>query len=131
MNNDKLSYDSVIELISKGAYDVKHLTPKRLLKDTDFIDENKSVKWNKEQIALENEKIKLHNEAIKEAKKEGPREFEDDLKEALMNEHDLNADQADKVYRKAYEDGHSAGAMEILWEAQELGELTEAVLKLA
>ena len=127
MNNEKLSYDSVFKRISKGVYDVKYSRPKRLLEETDFIDENKSVKWNKEQIALKNEKIKLH----KEAKKEGPRKFEDDLKEAIMNEHGLNADQASKVYRKAYEDGHSAGAMEILWEAQELGELTEAVLKLA
>jgi len=83
MNNNKLSYDLVIELISKGTYDVK------------------------------------------------PREFESDLKAAIMNEHNLNADQASKVYRKAYEDGHSAGEMEILWEAQELGELAEAILKLA
>ena len=131
MNNDKLSYDLVIELISTGVYDVKYSKPKRLLKDTDFIDEDKSVKWNREQIALENDKIRLHNEAIKEAKRKGPRKFEDDLKEALMNEHGLNADQASKVYRKAYEDGHSAGAMEILWEAQELGELAEAILKFA
>lgn len=131
MNNDKLNYDVVFERISKGIYDVKYSKPKRLLEDTDFIDENKSVKWNKEQIDLENEKIRLHNEAIKEAKKEGPREFESDLKAALMNEHGLNADQASKVYRKAYEDGHSAGEMEILWEAQELGELAEAILKLA
>ena len=131
MNNDKLSYDSVIELISKGVYDVKYSKPKRLLKDTDFIDENKSVKWNKEQIALENEKIRLYNEAIKEAKREGPRKFEDDLKEALMNEHGLNVDQANKVYRKAYEDGHSAGEREIVWEALELGELAEELLRLA
>lgn len=131
MNDDKLSYDLVFKRISKGIYDVKYTKPKRLLKDTDFIDENKSVKWNKEQIALENEKIRLHNEAIKEAKREGPRKFEDDLKETLMNEHGLNADQASKVYRKAYEDGHSAGEMEILWEAQELGELAEAILELA
>lgn len=131
MNNNKLNYNSVIELISKGTYDVKYLRPKRLLKDTDFIDENKSVKWNKEQIALENEKIRLHNEAIKEAKKKGPRKFEDDLKKAIMNEHGLNADQASKVYRKAYEDGHSVGEMEILWEAQELGEFAEEILKLA
>lgn len=131
MNNDKLSYDLVFERITTGVYDVKYSKPKRLLEDTDFIDENKSVKWNKEQIALENEKIKLHNEVIKKAEKEGPREFEDDLKEALMAEHGLNVDQASKVYRKAYEDGHSAGEMEILWEAQELGELAEAILKLA
>jgi len=131
MNNNKLNYNSVIELISKGTYNVKYSKPKRLLEDTDFIDENKSVKWNKEQIALENEKIRLHNEAIKEAKRKGPRKFEDDLKAAIMNEHGLNANQASKVYRKAYEDGHSAGEMEILWEAQELGELAEAILKLA
>lgn len=131
MNNDKLSYDLVFKRISKGVYDVKYSRPKRRLKDTDFIDENKSVKWNKEQIALENEKIRLYNEAIKEAKREGPRKFEDDLKATLMAEHGLNADQASKVYRKAYEDGHSAGEMEILWEAQELGELAEAILELA
>ena len=131
MNNNKLSYDLVIELISKGTYDVKYSKPKPLLKDTDIIDEDKSVKWNREQIALENDKIRLHNEAIKKAKMEGPREFESDLKAAIMNEHNLNADQASKVYRKAYEDGHSAGEMEILWEAQELGEIAEAILKLA
>ena len=131
MNNDKLNYGVVLDRISKGIYDIKYSKPKSLLKDTDFIDENKSVKWNKEQIEKENEKIKLHNEAIKEAKEKGPRIFEDDLKEAIMSEHGLNADQASKVYRKAYEDGHSAGDLEILWNAQELGELAEEVLKLA
>lgn len=131
MNNNKLSYDLVIEQISTGVYDVKYSEPKLLLKDTDIIDEDKIVKWNREQIALENEKIRLHNEAIKEAKKKGPRKFEDDLKEVIMNEHGLNDNQASKVYRKAYEDGHSAGEMEILWEAQELGEIAEAILKLA
>lgn len=131
MNNDKLSYEGVFELISKGVYDVEHSRPKRLLKDTDIIDEDKSVKWNREQIEKENEKIKLHNEAIKEAKKKGPLKFEDDLKAVIMGEHGLNADQASKVYRKAYEDGHSAGMSEILWNAQELGELAEAILWLA
>ena len=131
MNNEKLSYDSVFKQISKGVYDVKYSRPKRLLEETDFIDENKSVKWNREQIALENDKIRLHNEAIKEAKRKGPRKFEDDLKEALMNEHGLNADQASKVYRKACEAGHSAGSYFFVGEAQELGELAEVILELA
>ena len=131
MNNDKLSYNLVHERIVAGAYNIKYSKTIRLLKDTDIIDENKSVKWNKEQIALENEKIRLQNEAIKEAKREGPRKLENDLKTALMDEHGLNADQASKVYRKAYEDAHSSGEMEILWETQELGELAEAILKLA
>ena len=134
MNNDKLSYDLVMERIRKGVYDVKYSKPKCLLKDTDFIDGNKSAKWNKEQIDLENEKIRLHNEAIKEAKKEAKKEssrkFEDDLTIALMNEHGLNADQASKVYRKAREAGHSAGSWFFIGEAQELGELAEAILKL-
>ena len=121
----------IIERISTGVYDVKYSEPKLLLKDTDIIDEDKSVKWDREQIALENDKIRLHNEAIKETKKKGPRKFEDDLKEAIMNEHGLNANQVSKVYRKAYKDGHSAGEMEILWKAQKLGELAEAILKLA
>jgi len=73
----------------------------------------------------------LSNEAVKEAKKDGPLKVENNLKEVLMAEHGLNADQASKVYRKAYEDGHSVGKMEILWEAQELGELAETILELA
>jgi len=48
-----------------------------------------------------------------------------------MNENGLNADQANKVYRKAYEDGHSAGEKEVVWEALELGELAEDLLRLA
>ena len=131
MNNDKLGYGVVTERISKGVYDIKCPKPKRLLKDTDIIDEDKSVKWNREQIEKENEKIKLHNEAIKEAKEKGPRVFKDDLIATLMGEHGLNADQASRVYRKAYEDGHSAGMHEILWNAQELGLLAEAILWLA
>ena len=131
MNDNKLSYDVVIERISTGVYDVEHSKPKTLLKDTDFIDENKSVKWNKEQIALENEKIKLHNEAIKEAKKNGPLKFEDDLKEAIMNEHGLNATQVGEVYWRAYESGHSAGMKEIFWAAQDLSDLAVVILKFA
>ena len=129
MNNNKLSYDVVIERISTGVYDVKHSKPKTLLRDTDFIDENKSVKWNREQIEKENDKIRLHNKAIKEAKNNGPLKFEDDLKEAIMNEHDLNATQASAVFLIAYENGHSAGMKEILWAAQDLCKLAEEVLK--
>lgn len=131
MNNNKLSYDVVIERISTGVYDVEHSKPKTLLRDTDFIDENKSVKWNREQIEKENDKIRLHNKAIKDAKKNGPLKFEDDLKEAIMNEHGLNATQAGEVFWRAYESGHSAGMKEILWAAQDLSELAEAILKFA
>ena len=131
MNNEKLGYYGVFELISKGVYDVEHSKPKTLLKDTDIIDENKSVKWNKEQNKKKNEKIKLHNEATKEAKEKGHRIFKDDLTVAIMGEHSLNADQASRVYRKAFEDGYSAGLNEILWAAQEIGSLAEAILWLA
>lgn len=131
MNNDKLSYDGIFERISKGVYDVKCSRPKRLLKDTEIIDEDKSVKWNREQIEKENDKIRLHNEAIKDAKKKSSLKFENDLKEVIMSEHGLSADQASKVYREAYEYGHSAGEMEILWEALELGELAEEILERA
>ena len=131
MNNNKLNYDMVIERISTGAYDVVHSKPKTLLRDTDFIDENKSVKWNREQIEKENDKIRLHNKAIKEAKKNGPLKFEDDLKAVIMNEYGLNANQAGEVFWRAYESGHSYGLKEILWSAQDLSELAVAILKFA
>ena len=131
MNNEKLGYYTLSERISTGVYDVKHSKPKTLLKDTDIIDESKSVKWNREQIEKENNKIKLHNETIKETKKKGPLKFEDDVKAAIMNEHDLNATQVGEVYWRAYESGHSYGLKEVLWAAQDLSELAEVILKFA
>ena len=104
---EKMKYEDIIEKINNGDYDIKNTLNKKQYPENYVFDENKSVKWNKEEVVRQNEEIK---KAIK-SKFDGQNQFKRDviqyiLEHQLLSGSKLNENQAEKIYRKGWEDGH-------------------------
>lgn len=116
-----LTFEDIFATIKESEqgynrYNVECKRPERTLSNDYIIDEEKSVKWNREQVAL-------HNKAIKEAWKEhrkasfqGWVNFCSDLKEAISNEYGFSEDQVDCIMEQL----GSEGLYEVANKAQEL-----------
>ena len=70
---------------------------KMLNKDT-IIDENKSVKWNKEEVERRNEKIKSEWKAQFDTKIQRYQQFKTDLLTVAKAEYKMNDAQFEKLY---------------------------------
>ena len=56
--------------------------------------------------------------------------FKEDLLKALMEDYSINRAMAEKVYERAWDDGHSGGYYEVVIYAERYVELIEDCLKL-
>ena len=118
---EKMKYEDIIEKINNGDYDIKNTLNKKQYPENYVFDENKSVKWNKEEVVRQNEKIK---KAIK-SKFDGQNQFKRDviqyiLEHQLLSGSKLNENQAEKIYKKGWEDGHSSGYHNVMIEIEDL-----------
>ena len=77
-----------------NRYNVEAKRPGSTLSNDYVIDENESVKWNREQVAIHNNAIKEEWKEYREASYEGWYNFRNDLKEAISNEYGFSDDQA-------------------------------------
>lgn len=94
-----LTFEDIFATIKESEqghnrYNVECKRPEHTLPNDYIIDEEKSVKWNREQVSI-------HNKAVKEAWKEYREacnkcwyNLRSDLKEAICNEHGFSDDQA-------------------------------------
>lgn len=119
---EKIIFEDIKENIKNGEYKNKGtrpVKPEGYKKENYVYDEEKSVKWNREhRIELEQEyenewKVYRYEATNAEIK------FKNDLIKAIMNEADLEEEQARIVYNKAYEDGHSEGLEEVVNKSEE------------
>jgi hypothetical protein len=96
----------------------KPINPK--LKEGTVIDENKTVKWNKEEVnrinALREEEIKKLNTA-KNLERD---KLEDEIVKKLAEEGNISYAKAKKIYGYAYSQDHSWGLSAVLDTAHEL-----------
>lgn len=119
---EKIIFEDIKENIKNGEYENKGtrpVKPEGYKKENYVYDEEKSVKWNREhRIELEQEyenewKVYRYEATNAEIK------FKNDLIKSIMNEADLEEEQARVVYNKAYEDGHSEGLEEVVNKSEE------------
>lgn len=80
-----------------NRYNVECKRPDRTFSNDYIIDEEKSVKWNKEQVSIHNKQIALQWEKYREASFQGWINFCSDLKEAISNEYGFSEDQVDCI----------------------------------
>ena len=95
-----------------------------------ITDENKSVKWNKEQVERNKQ---IYNQKIQEYRDEENRIYEMFVKDIEIEASlytDLNKQQIDLLLNKAWEEGHSEGYLEVINIMEELLTLVTDVLKL-
>lgn len=79
----------------------------RYFKENQIFDEEKSVKWNREE---RERRIEAANKKREEYNKEQVRlnkMLKEDIIAAILNEYDFNEKQAEKIYDYAYEEKHS------------------------
>lgn len=79
--------------------DVKHV-PKGYI-----FDEDKSVKWNKEQVEALNKKYDSAIKKYHEELQQGYKNFLEDLKQAIQNDYKFTEKQADVIMEHIYDDG--------------------------
>lgn len=79
-----------------------------------ITDEDKSVRWNKEQVDLANINYKKAQDEYNEEENRVENLFRQDIIDYLMNFYNLNEKAALVIFNKAYESGHSDGYMCIL-----------------
>lgn len=77
-----------------NRYKVEAKRPSSMLPNDYITDEDKSVKWNREQVCIHNNAIREEWKTYKEAYSKGWYNFRCDLKEAINNEYGFSDDQA-------------------------------------
>lgn len=92
-----------------------------------IVDEEQSVKWNREQVAAHNEEVE---KAIKKYHKDLQTGFENfwkDLKQAIQNDYNFTEAQANVILAHIHNDGMS----DDLYRAEELCDIVSKVLEVS
>lgn len=125
--------ESIRLKIKNGGYEPKVDYPNReRFREGHIFDEEKSLKWNREEVDRRNEEKERGYNAYRDAVNNGEKRFEKDVIENLLEDFYLkdNKKVAEKIYDKAYLDGHSGGMYEVLDKAIDLADFVEYILYL-
>lgn len=119
-----MKFETILDKINKGKYD--KIRQPNLYKEGHVFDENESVKWNKEEVIKQNEKLKKEFNNAKMKRED----FQDDVVKHILNDYkiDNNENIANMVYNMAYEFGHSSGYREILNETIDFACFAEKIV---
>lgn len=99
------------------------------LKDNEVLDEDKSVRWNKERVQKNHEDYDKEVARLNTLKnKERDEVLSQIYKEIQSNVTGLSEKGAKAIYRYAYEQGHSCGYNEVASYITDLYELAEQIL---
>lgn len=108
-----------------GEYDNKIPYPRKSkLKEDHVFDENKSVKWNREEVVRYNKSVDEERIKYREETNRLSAKLHDDIINALVNEYNFTKNQANKIYDYAYMHWHSCMS-DFLNNLEELCELID------
>lgn len=116
------------EALRNGYYDTEYVRPKFLREGT-IIDEEKSVRWNREEVERRNNEMKERVEENRRELREKERQQHDDIIRAYANDSGLSEEQIGKIYSYAYSQYHSSGMSEVIDGLEELIDLVLDVMK--
>ena len=107
-NLDGKSMDELFSLLRKNCASPYFVAenPYKQLKPDHVIDENESVKWNREQVELNNKSWKEYQNQSRIARANIDNMIEAAIVRNLMNSYGFSHDVAVKVYNKAYSEWH-------------------------
>ena len=122
-----LDFVGIKERIENGYYDNKLPFPRmdEKTKDGYITDENKSVKWNKEQVEKNREGVKLAQMAYHSEETKKYNLFMQDIKDAVKLWYKYSDKQIDLIFNKAWDEGHSNGYRSVVDEVVNILEFTE------
>ena len=93
--------------------------------DDHIFDEEKSVRWNREELERNREAVKEYKNKISELNILYDSVIMRAIIKAIEADFDVNEEQAAIIYGKAYEDAHSSGYIEVYYYAEDYAELYE------
>lgn len=133
MNFENMTMQEVDEAVRKEQNKIweqyseyKQANP--LLPPDAVVDEEKSVRWNREQVKALNKERNAKATALKRKYEECNGLFEAEAKRRIKEEYGLSEKAVNIVYGNAYERGHSAGFLEVWWNALEFAEFAKSIL---
>lgn len=118
----------VREKIKNGAYEHKLKYPKKdvqIMKDSYITDENKSVKWNREQVEINKQKYKQELDAFVQEGNDLRDLFFNDLLGVLMIGFEFTEKASNYLLNKAWDEGHSEGLESVVDVLVDLVELIQ------
>jgi hypothetical protein len=124
------SLEEIKEAYDNGEYKTKLPYPSgKKLKPTDFIDKSKSVTWNEEEIEKRNNELDEAYKAYRTDNNRLSNKLSADVVAALMNEYNLNEEQAKLVEGRVYSDHHSYMGDYFLY-LDEFGEFAKKLIEM-
>lgn len=117
---DRRTIEDVVSKLNSDVYKESDGKLKDLYPDNWVFNDEQTVGWNREKVIRDNNEIIIYNNNIKQHKFRGLGGFASDLKESISNELDINLNQAQPIYRQAWEEGHSGGLREVISYAEDL-----------
>ena len=95
------------------------------------LDENMSVKWNREQVELHNQEWEEEISSLMLEHKRRMEAILDELYATIQNEvgHNISEKQAVTIWNKAYNNGHCYGTYAVLSELDDLIEFVRDILE--
>lgn len=124
-----MSIEDVKRSYDNNEYKTKLSYPKRSkFKETQVFDEDRSVKWNREESIRKNKEIDEAYESYRNDEADLWDKFKTDIVQGIMDDYDLSKEKANLIYGYAYREWHSC-VNDMFCNLDELCELIEKVLK--
>lgn len=122
-----LDITGIKQTIYNGKYENKLKRPLKTdnMKDGYITDENKSVKWNKEQVELANQEYKNKLKKYKDETYRLEKLFKTDTIDYIMNFYEYNNSAAELIFNTAYERSARYGYTQTLDEVQDIIDFLE------
>lgn len=124
-----MSIQEVREAVLNGDFNIPYMSRPKKLRETHVVDENKSVKWNREEIA----RIDAENKEKYKTYQEEFAAMEHKMVEAIVaayaNEYSMSIARVQKVYYHAYSEGHSCGMYEVFNEMDYTMDMVSDILE--
>lgn len=92
---------------------IEYVRPKYLNENT-VIDEDKSVKWNREEVVRLNKEMKIKVDNNRQQRIDMENKQRDDIIRAYANYSGYNEDKVGTIYNYAYSESHSSGMYEVI-----------------
>ena len=125
-----MSIDEIRNALDKGQYKAHFVEVPAIVAKGHIFDENKSIKWNREQEERERQTRQDAISTNRQAEAAAVSRFSADLISAIQEEYRLSAGQASRVYTEAWEYGHAYGLYEVLHCAESLGNFAQDILSM-
>ena len=134
-----VSYEELKEFIRETRAKAERLSKERnayalsapILNEGAVLDEDKSVRWNREEVVRRNNSRKGKLAAYMSKINQCDRDIDQKIKDYLRSEFGFSEAVARVVFNEAYEDGHHAGYEEVASYAHSYGLFVEQVMDAA